>query len=209
MKNIVDTYFYPDVLPLLLGLFVSPDKPEVGPQLFSDIWYTGIPMDNSMSDKLFPVWFTELWIPLERSGEVMNDLLEFYNKGPENTGAFSCEIYASKSSTFWLSPAYLTDVIRVDVFWFANNAGQPADYYQKFWDLLEKYKYRPHWGKYIPDKIYSVDNPGEVLINGPDYLKNRYPKWEQWLALRSKMDPHQVFLNDYWRAKLGIITPAS
>ncbi|MDB5211826.1 MAG: hypothetical protein JWQ30_2653, partial [Sediminibacterium sp.] len=124
----VDLAFYPEILPLICDAFVTVDTPtneNKGAQQFADDWYTGLPMDNQMSDKLFPVWFTELWIDIAQSQNVMNDLLTFYNAGPENTGAFCCEIYAAKSNTFWLSPAYNQDVIRIDVFWFANNATDP------------------------------------------------------------------------------------
>ncbi len=198
IKLVVDAVFYPLLLPKLLDVFVAVDTPtnaNKGPQQFADIWWSGLPMDNQMSDKLMPVWFTELWIPISESKDVMNELLAFYNKGPENTMAFSCEIYAGKASPFWMSPAYNQDVIRIDVFWFANTKGNPADFYQKFWTLLAKYKFRPHWGKYLP----APDSP-----QGVDYLRSLYPKWDDWMALREQMDPYQLFVNEYWRSHLDI-----
>ena len=200
IHDLVQASFYPLILPKVLEIFVSENTPKNPPQAFQDVWWHGIPMDNQMSDKLVPVWFTELWIPLDQSQAVMNKLLDFYNLGPENTGAFSCEIYATKKSQFWLSPAYQTDVIRIDVFWFGNNLGDPTVFYQKFWDLLAEFKFRPHWGKYLP--------AGDSTL-GAGYLKSLYPKWDAWMALREQMDPYQVFVNDYWRAHLGIPEPAS
>lgn len=196
--QMVDSGFYPLILPAMLDIFVPVDKPDKGPQQFQDVWWHGLPMDNQMSDRLFPVWFTELWIPLDKTQAVMNELLAFYNASTQNTLAFCCEIYAGKHSQFWLSPAYQTDVIRIDVFWFANNQGNPTDYYQKFWDLLAKYNFRPHWGKYLP--------AGDSAQGAP-YLKSLYPKWDAWMRLRDQMDPNQIFVNDYWRAHLGIPTP--
>ena len=191
----VDPAFYPTILPGILDIFVTVDTTK-GPQQFADVWYTGLPMDNQMSDKLMPVWFTELWISIDQSKAVMNELLNFYNEGPQNTMAFSCEIYAAKKSPFWLSPAYNTDVIRIDVFWFANTAGDPTAFYQKFWTLLAKYNYRPHWGKYLPEGAGP---------QGVSYLQNCYKDhWNDWMNLRSQMDPYQVFVNDYWRTHLGI-----
>jgi len=203
IKDIIDAAFYPLILPKVLDIFVQLDTPtnaNKGPQLFSDRWYTGLPMDNQMSDKLMPVWFTELWIDISQSQKVMTDLLNFYNASTENTGAFSCEIYPAKSNAFWLSPSYLQDVIRIDVFWFANNTGDPTTFYQKFWDLLEPYQFRPHWGKYLPD-------PGWGISQGIPYLQRIYPKFKNWIDLRNQMDPKQVFVNDYWRSHLGIATP--
>lgn len=93
-------------------------------------------MDNQMSDKLMPVWFTELWIDIHQSEEIMNTI----------DLSFSCEICAAKRNHFWLSPSYQQDVIRIDIFWFGHNQGDPATFYQSFWDLLAPYNYRPHWG---------------------------------------------------------------
>lgn len=201
IKTAVDLMFYPLLLPKILDIFVTVDKPDnknKGPQLFADEWWTGLPMDNQMSDKLMPVWFTEMWIDISQSQQVMKDLLDFYNKSTDNTGAFSFEIYPAKSNNFWLSPSYKLDVIRIDVFWFGNNTGDPVKFYQKFWTLLQKYNFRPHWGKYLPD------SKGD---QGVKYLQANYPKWKNWRDLRTQLDPQQVFVNDYWRDHLDIDTP--
>ncbi|MCW3093411.1 MAG: hypothetical protein JWP81_4480 [Ferruginibacter sp.] len=198
IKGIIDVSFFPLILPKILDIFVTVDTPDnanKGPQQFADLWYTGLPMDNQISDKLFPVWFTELWIDIEQTQQVMSDLQNFYNESTANTGAFSCEIYAAKANSFWLSPSYNRDVIRIDVFWFGNNTGDPRQFYQKFWTRLAKYNYRPHWAKYMPDAASE---------QGIDYLRANYPKWDQWMALRQQLDPDQVFVNDYWRPYLNI-----
>jgi D-arabinono-1,4-lactone oxidase/FAD binding domain len=165
------------------------------PQEFKDIWWNGLPMDNQMSDKLFPVWFTELWIPLHLTQQVMNDLKTFY-ESPEIAGTFTCEIYAAGKTKFWLSPAYDTDVIRIDIFWFGHNPGKPSDYYQNFWTELAKYNFRPHWGKYLP----AADSE-----QGVAYLASRYPDtWQKWMDLRKEMDPNNIFLTNYWAEHLGL-----
>ena len=199
IKNAIDIIaratFMPIILPKILEIFVPIDDIKIGPQEFADIGWKGLPMDNRMSDMLFPVKFTELWIPIDKSTEVMKALRDFYQKGLEETGTFSCEIYAAKSNDCWLSPAYGTDVIRIDIFWFGNNKGTPEAFYDQFWKLLAPFGFRPHWGKYLPD--------GKGPL-GSKYLKNAYPKWSQWMQLRDKVDPDQIFVNDYWRHHLGI-----
>lgn len=199
IKKVVDDAFYPIILPKILDIFVAIDNPEKGPQQFWDSWWHGIPMDNQMSDKLIPVLFTELWIPVEKTAEVMTALRSFYTTGgPKNTGAFSCEIYAAKKSDFWMSPAYATDVIRVDVFWWGNNIGSPVDFYQPFWDLLAPFDFRCHWAKFKPAADSTL---------GYAYLKKQYPKWDDFLALREEMDPDQLFINDYWKGYFNITSP--
>lgn len=195
----------------LLDVFVQLDKAkqgtDKGPQLFNDTWWRGLPMDNQMSDRLFPVWFTELWIPIEHTQAVMNALHTFYTtqanpatQEPDHAGTFCCEIYAAGKNLFWMSPAYNTDVIRIDVLWFANNEQKPEPYYQLFWKLLSPFAFRPHWGKYLPDPLGD---------QGLTYLKPLYPKWQDWMNLREEMDPCQLFVSDYWRNNLGISPPVS
>src|SRR5262249_51975862 len=114
-----------------------------GTQTFQDTWMRGLPMDNQMDDELWPTTFTELWVPVERSAEVMRALSELYEGGGDaatayaRTGAFACELYGAGASPFWMSPSYGGDALRVDVFWFSLNAGDPAEiYYPQFWDRL-------------------------------------------------------------------------
>ncbi len=191
-------FFYPKhILPAVLKQFVPLDKEKdpAGPQKFWDIWYRGLPMDNRVNDRLVPVEFTEIWIPVEKAPQVMQKMRDYYKSaGYGATGSFSCEIYAAKKSSFWLSPSYDRDVIRVDVFWFKYNKGNPAKvYYPQFWDLLTGEKdlsCRFHWGKYMP-------------VN-PEYLKRQYPKLNEFLSIRQKMDPNNIFVTGYWRERLGI-----
>ena len=187
LENIQD-----GVLHMILKFFVTTGED----QTFQDIWWNGLPMDNQMSDKLFPVWFTELWIPISQTQATMNFLNTFY-EDPENAGIFSTELYAAKSSQFWLSPAYQTDVFRIDIFWFAKDEGNPADYYDRFWKALPAagFNFRPHWGKYLPDP------------NGPQgtaYLQSQYPRWNDFMTLRQEMDPHNLFVTPYWKRQLGL-----
>jgi D-arabinono-1,4-lactone oxidase len=202
IKAVVEGNYATKIFPGIMDAFVTVDTPDnknKGPQLFSDRWYTGLPMDNQMSDKLLPVWFTELWIDINQSQQVMDALKKYYDAQPITIDlSFSCEVYAARQNNFWLSPSYQQDVIRIDVFWFGYNQGDPATFYQNFWDLLAPFNYRPHWGKYIPDTVNGVP--------GVTYISDRYPRWADWMALRNKMDTQQIFVNDYWRGKLGIPT---
>jgi D-arabinono-1,4-lactone oxidase/FAD binding domain len=186
----------PELIPDILAPFV-----DLGAQPFWDSWLSGLPMDNQMDDQLWPTEFTELWIPLEKTAEVMQALRAFYAGGGDakaaydHTGAFSCELYASTKSPFWMSPACEGEMFRVDVFWFALNAGRPGEsFYPRFWELLRPFDFRPHWGKHLPTP-------------SPDwqaYYKRCFPKMEAFLALRAEMDPAQIFVTRYWSDNLGI-----
>ena len=182
----------------ILGLFVTD-----GIQEFRDHWLYGLPMDNQMDDQLWPTWFTELWVPIEKAAAVMATLRDHYEAkdydGPfkvgeeyRRTGAFSCEVYAAKRSRFWLSPSYGADVVRIDVFWFALNAASPMTFYPEFWELLAPFDFRPHWGKFLPEP--APDGRWRA------YYERQLPRFKDFLAVRAAMDPDQIFVNDYWKA---------
>ncbi|WP_028660389.1 D-arabinono-1,4-lactone oxidase [Nocardioides insulae] len=192
--------------PIIMNkLFLTLDKDKLGaqrgqPQRFWDHAWTGLPMDNQISDDLMPTVFTELWIPIDRAQQVMTTLREFYaGGGYTRTGTYACEIYGAKASDFWLSPSYGTDVVRVDLYYFGRSATPPDQtFYPQFWadEVLGQYAYRPHWGKYLP--------AGEDPDFGAAYLASAYPRFDDFMQLRQEWDPDQVFVTDYWRSHLGI-----
>lgn len=184
-------------MPYLIDEILDPFV-EKGTQTFWDSWMCGLPMDNQMDDQLWPTEFTELWIPIEKASEAMKALRDFYRASGdpvaafEATGAFSCEIYAAKASNAWLSPSYGTDVLRLDVFWFGLNAGDPKKFYEPFWKILAPFAFRPHWGKILP-------GPNGTWRRA---WRDRFPRLGDFLGLRSKLDPDDVFLTPYWQANL-------
>ncbi|XXX77506.1 D-arabinono-1,4-lactone oxidase [Sorangium sp. So ce134] len=190
-------------LPFIIGdvlkMFV-----QDGSLQFADTWMCGLPMDNQMDDQLWPTWFTELWIPVEKTAEVMQAMKKHYAGLGDpltaycNTGAFSCELYAAKKSDFWMSPSYGGDMFRVDVFWYALNGGDVHAFYKPFWEnVLKPFGFRPHWGKFLPQS--TSDGTDWV-----DYYRKSFPRMDDFLALRAKLDPQQIFVTDYWRKTLGI-----
>jgi hypothetical protein len=158
-------------------------------------------MDNEMDDKLMPVKFTELWIPMSKAQEVMLTLQNFYGVNGENTsntGYFSVEVYGAKASKFWMSPSYASDMIRIDVFWFANTSKDPVQsLFQNYWNALESLNFRCHWGKYLPTTINGT-------ANGAAYLLSQYPNFGRWNAIRKSFDPNGVFISEYFQNQLGI-----
>jgi hypothetical protein len=171
------------------------------PTLFWDFWRYGLPMDDHSSDHLMATSFTELWIPIERAQEVMIAMRDHYrDNGLSATGTYACEIYAAKESPFYLSPSYGSDVVRVDIFWFERNRENATKkFYPQFWSLLECFGFRPHWAKALPASDSRT---------GATYLREQYPRFDDFLEVRDQLDPEQVFVTDYWRKHLGIARPA-
>lgn len=192
MRRAVALWSIDKIFAMLVGLFVQLDGPE-GPKPFRDYWWRGLPMDNDIDDKIMPVWFAELWVPVEKTPELMAVLREYFKGGLDATGMFSFEIYGSKANPFWMSPSHNQDVFRLDCLWFAKNAGDPRKLFRQYWDLLRPFGFRPHWGKFLPDDS-----------DWPAYFARQFPRWNDFLALRGKLDPDGIFLTRYWRSHLGI-----
>jgi hypothetical protein len=201
----------PEFYPELLKAFIKLD--EHGPQEFTDWGWSGLPMDNQASDTLLPTEFTEAWVPLGRTREVVR-LMDAHFREPHDddeayrrTGTYAWELYSAMPADFWLSPAYSSGgdewkdgALRVDPYWFADNAADPADeFFPGLWNVLRDndIPFRLHWGKFQP--IYERGDRHWV-----DFFRAQYPRWDDFLALRAERDPGDVFLTDYWRDRFGL-----
>lgn len=159
---------------------------------FKDTWYHGLPMDNNIDERLIPVWLSELWFPIHQAPEIIKEFRDYFEKRHEGPGTFSYEIYPAKATEFWISPGYRRASIRIDIFWFAGNKKDPIkDFYLEFWNQLDEYIFRSHWGKFMP-----AQSKEELLFS--------YSKMNDWRECRSLYDPVNVFLNDYWKEKLHL-----
>ncbi len=86
------------------------------------------------------------------------------------------------------------------MYWFAGNAGDPAAvFYPQLWRLLRDngVPFRLHWGKFQP--IYERGDREWV-----DWFRALYPRWNDFLRLRERRDPNNVFLTSYWRDRFGL-----
>jgi hypothetical protein len=186
----------PDWVGPLTSLFV-----EDGEKAFRDRWHLALPMDNQLDDRLWPTLFSELWVPLERAGEVMRAIREAVHAGEDRAErhrrvrAFPIELYPGPKSRFWLSPGYGRAGLRVNPARFAQWTGEPHQgVLALFHQLLEPFDPRPHWGKLLP-------GASEAWLGR--YL-SQLPRLGDFLRLRGELDPGAVFATDYWRRHLGI-----
>ncbi|MCB0711373.1 MAG: hypothetical protein KDD67_03495 [Ignavibacteriae bacterium] len=209
----------PDIFPIVLGIFMPLDSTKKGmqkgePQSFRDYGWHGLPMDGQASDTLVPTEFTEIWLPIGRTEEVMNILNNYFtepkskHEALRRTGTYAWELYGAGPTDIWMSPSYSNGndewkdgVFRIDPYWFAGNAGNPAEvFYPQLWDLLRQNNipYRLHWGKYQP--IVTEGDPDGWVA----FFKSQYEKWDDFLAKRAEKDPNNIFLTDYWRNRFGL-----
>ena len=208
----------PEFYPRLVAAFIPLDDEKEGgqkglPQRFQDWGWAGLPMDNQADDELVPTEFTEAWVPMPRTREVVGLLHEYFSEPRDDdeayrrTGTYAWELYAAMPAPFWLSPAHSSGddewkdgAMRIDPYWFADNSADPTEtLFAGLWGLLRDndIPFRLHWGKFQPG--YRRGDRDWV-----DYFRAQYPRWDDFLALRAERDPNNIFLTDYWRDRFGL-----
>jgi len=161
---------WPEFFAFFVNQFVEVDD-TTGGQNFRDLWW-GLSMDNQISDKLVPLYFMEIWLPIEEAKEIFTIMQKyFHDNGLKACGHFCNEFYTSKQSPFWLSQGYGRDSLRINFNFFKNaqkeNGKDPHVFFKQFFELLRPHNFRVHWGK---------------LANKSDgeYLRKQYTKFEEW-----------------------------
>jgi len=174
----------------IVNLIVEVDS-DKGGQKFRDLWW-GLSMDNQISDKLVPLYFMELWLPIEQAKEIFEVMQSYFKvKGLAACGHFCNEFYSAKKSPFWLSQGYGRDSLRINFNFFKKaqeeNGVDPHEFFKQFFVLMKEknFSFRVHWGKL-------------ANLQDAEYLRGQYEKFNEWIALRNKRDPHKVFVTKYW-----------
>ena len=100
---------------------------------------------------------------------------------------FPIEVRAAAGDDRWLSTAHGRDsgYIAVHRYWRAD----PTDYFAAVEEVVLAHEGRPHWGK-----MHTLDAAA---------LRTRYPRFEEFIALRDRLDPERRFRNPYLDRVLG------
>ena len=129
----------------------------------------------------------EYEIPLEAGPECLREILRTIEKQNVDI-AFPLEYRYVKGDDIWLSMFHGRDSCAISVHQFAD-----IDY-RPYFDLIEpifwKYEGRPHWGKLHTLKA--------------DRLRNLYPRWQDFMEVRSALDSQRRFLNDHLHQVFGV-----
>jgi L-gulono-1,4-lactone dehydrogenase len=129
---------------------------------------------------------SEYAVPREALGEV---LAELRRRVPElaDPVMFPVEIRVAAADDIWLSTAYQRDSAYVAIHQFT---GMPyEEYFALFESIAADVGGRPHWGK-----MHTLDAAA---------LRSRYPRFDDFVDLRTKLDPTGLFTNPYLDRVLG------
>jgi FAD-linked oxidoreductase len=101
--------------------------------------------------------------------------------------SFPIEVRAAAPDDLWLSTAHdrSSGYIAVHRYWREDH----LEYFHAVEDLLRGFGGRPHWGK-----IHFQDAAS---------LASLYPRFDDFLAVRDRLDPDRVFANPYLDRVLG------
>ncbi|MCS1350826.1 D-arabinono-1,4-lactone oxidase [Mechercharimyces sp. CAU 1602] len=129
----------------------------------------------------------EYSIPANRLPEVMEEI-EVCVEKHRFAVHFPLECRYVKADNIWLSPAYGRDSAFIAVHMYK---GMPyKEYFAALEEIFLRHEGRPHWGK--------------MHTQSAEELKNRYPKWEEFMRVREELDPAGLFLNPYLRRVFGV-----
>lgn len=188
-------------------------------------WNNDLSMDNDIQDDLFPVKFTELFIPLEQMNltmEVLRDYFQGDNGDLARTGPLAFEFYCGVKCKYTMSMSNSDGIykdescFRVDIFYPGFSGGKPQVFYRQFWNLLHEkgINYRCHWGKYQVTRYQAprfgtgLDEAAFNALSSDEkkqaYLQGLYPGFKDWCKQREEQDPKCTFLTEYWSIVLGI-----
>jgi len=101
--------------------------------------------------------------------------------------SFPIEVRSAAADSLLLSTASgrATGYVAVHRYWRED----PSEYFREVEAIMVAYDGRPHWGK--------------MHNRHTDWLEVTYPGFNEFLAVRDRLDPGRVFANDYLNQVLG------
>ncbi|MET0726398.1 MAG: D-arabinono-1,4-lactone oxidase [Leifsonia sp.] len=101
--------------------------------------------------------------------------------------SFPVEVRFAAADDLWLSTAHgrASGYIAVHRYWRED----PTEYFEAVEEIMLSHGGRPHWGK-----MHTLDAA---------ILRETYPRFDDFTALRDRLDPDRMFRNDYLDRVLG------
>lgn len=128
----------------------------------------------------------EYGLPREALSEAFAALRKIIDTLPDRI-AFPVEVRFTAADDIWLSHGYGRDNVYIAIHQFV---GMPYErYFRAFESACAALGGRPHWGK--------------MHWRTAADLRPAYPRFDDFLAVRDRVDPDRVFANDYTRQVFG------
>ena len=129
----------------------------------------------------------EYQVPAEAGPDCLREILRTV-KQRNLRSWFPLEYRYVKGDELWLSPFHGRDSCSISVHQFHDM--DYHGYFAAIEPIFWKYGGRPHWGK-----LHSLNHHA---------LKELYPRWQDFLAVREQLDPQGRMLNGHLRQLFGV-----
>jgi L-gulonolactone oxidase len=173
----------------LAGRALPPAIPRIN-RLVTRLAGSSVRVDRS--DRIFAsprlVRFTEMEyaLPREHTAAAVRRVMELVKERGFHV-PFPIEVRLVAPDDAYLSPAHERPTGYVAVHMFKGMAYEP--YFRAVEQVMDEYGGRPHWGK--------------RHFQTAETLRPRYPRWDDWQAVRARLDPKGRFVNAYAERVLG------
>jgi FAD-linked oxidoreductase len=154
-------------------------------------WFTRtVGVLNYASDFVKGVFLnSEYGIDQDRAVEALRELHRLGRQGLRFYAPL--ELRFCTGDDAWLSPAHGRDTCFVGFNGWAGRANPEfLGAFRQYEAVMKRFDGRPHWGK---THFYAHED-----------LRRTYPRWEDFRAMRARIDPDDLFVNDYLRETLAI-----
>jgi len=129
---------------------------------------------------------SEWAFPRSSLSEVLLELRDWVDSHDERI-SFPVECRVAAADDVWLSTAYERESCYIAIHKYHRQ--QRGAYFDAFESIAVNHGGRPHWGK--------------MHTRGADYLRGVYPRFDDFLAVRDRVDPQRRFGNPYLERVLG------
>jgi L-gulono-1,4-lactone dehydrogenase len=156
---------------------------------------TRLMSDSTVQDRAYKVYaserkvrFTEMEyaIPREHARAAIQGVIDLVRRRKLPI-MFPLEVRFAAGDDAFLSTAHKRDTCYIAVHQYTGMEFET--FFRTVEAIMDEFVGRPHWGK----RHYQTAGT----------LRERYPEWDRFAAVRDRLDPNRVFLNDYTRRVLG------
>ncbi|WP_430230346.1 D-arabinono-1,4-lactone oxidase [Nitrosomonas communis] len=128
----------------------------------------------------------EYALPLEAGPECFKEIRKIIKAKFRKIVAWRVLYRTIKADDFYLSPCFGRDTATISLH---QNAGAPfEEYFRTIEAVFRSFDGRPHWGK-----KHNLES---------EEISQCYPRWNDFLEIRKKMDPRGIFINRYLQKKI-------
>lgn len=129
---------------------------------------------------------SEFAVPRYALQDVLDELRAWLDAGHERI-TFPIEVRFAAADDVWMSTGHDRDNAYVAVHQYYKT--DYREYFGVAESIFTEHEGRPHWGK-----IHTLD---------ADYLRKRYAHFDEFVAIRDRLDPKRTFTNPYLDRVLG------